>query len=139
LKTSGVEKLKPHFYGPYRVIKRVGEVEYKLELPEGSRIHNTFHVSYLKKELGQQVRASKNLPPLDEEGQLVLAPERIVDVREQSMRSRVIREYLVLWRIFLTKYSTWEGEQILQHPDLELLEDKQSWEGRTIMSPSNYS
>jgi hypothetical protein len=68
LKKSGAEKLKPHFYGPYRVIRRVGEVAYELELPEGSRIHNTFHVSYLKKALGQQVTASTDIPPLDEEG-----------------------------------------------------------------------
>jgi hypothetical protein len=64
------------------VIRRVGEVAYEIELPEGSRIHNTFHVSCLKKELGQQVTASEDLLPLDEEGQLVLAPERILDVRE---------------------------------------------------------
>jgi hypothetical protein len=52
LKKSGAEKLRPHFYGPYKVIRRVGEVAYDLELPEGNRFHNTFHVSYLKKALG---------------------------------------------------------------------------------------
>jgi hypothetical protein len=82
LKKSGENKLKPHFYGPYKVIKRVGDVAYVLELLEGSRIHNTFHVSCLKKELGQHVTALTNLPPLDEEGQLVLAPKMIFDVRE---------------------------------------------------------
>jgi hypothetical protein len=30
--------------------------------------------------------------------------------------------------------ATWEGEHILQHPGLMLLEDKQSREGRTVMS-----
>jgi hypothetical protein len=67
LKKSGVEKLKPRFYGPYQVIMRVGEVVYELELLEGITIHNTFHVSCLKKALGQQVIASTDLPPLDEE------------------------------------------------------------------------
>jgi hypothetical protein len=32
--------------------------------------------------------------------------------------------------------ATWEGEHILQHPGLMLLEDKQSREGRTVMSRS---
>jgi hypothetical protein len=53
LNKSGVENLKPHFYGPYRVIHRVDEVAYEIELLEGSEIHNVLHVSCLKKALGQ--------------------------------------------------------------------------------------
>jgi hypothetical protein len=68
LKKSGVEKLKPHFYRPYKVIRRVGEVSYYLELPKGIIIHNTFHVSCLNKAFDQHVIALKNLPFLDEEG-----------------------------------------------------------------------
>jgi hypothetical protein len=133
---SRVEKLKPHFYGPYRVIRRVGEVAYELELPEGRKIHNTFHVSYPKMALGHQVTTSINLPPLNEEGNLVLELERIVDVREWRLRRKVIQEYLVVWRGFPAEDVMWEGEQILQLPDLELLEDKQSWEGRDCNVPS---
>jgi hypothetical protein len=95
LKRSEAEKLKPKFYGPYRVIKMIGEVEYELELPEGSKIHNVFHVSCLKKVVGQQIRISKELPPLDEEGQLELVLEEVLEQRECRLRSRVIRECLV--------------------------------------------
>ncbi|GJT52912.1 hypothetical protein Tco_0987966 [Tanacetum coccineum] len=42
-------KLNPRFVGPFKVIKRVGDVAYKLELPEElSRVHNTFHSDPLK-------------------------------------------------------------------------------------------
>jgi hypothetical protein len=136
LKRSGAEKLKPKFYGLYRVIRRIGEVAYELELREGSKFHNIFHISFLKKAVGQQISILEELPPLDEEGQLVLVPEEVLEQREHRLRSRVIRECLVRWRGLLVEDATWEGEHILQHPGLMLLEDKQSWEGRTVMSHS---
>ncbi|GJU28478.1 putative reverse transcriptase domain-containing protein [Tanacetum coccineum] len=43
-------KLNPRYVGPFKVLEKVGFVAYKLELPqELSRVHNTFHVSNLKK------------------------------------------------------------------------------------------
>nr|GFC00437.1 putative reverse transcriptase domain-containing protein [Tanacetum cinerariifolium] len=43
-------KLNPRYVGPLKVLERVGDVAYKLDLPEElSRVHNTFHVSNLKK------------------------------------------------------------------------------------------
>jgi hypothetical protein len=46
-----------------------------------------------------------------------------------------IKEYLIKWKNLPIEDATWEGEQILQHPGLHLLEDKQSQVGRTVMSP----
>ena len=53
VKKKGAEKLKPRYYGPYRITRKVGQVAYELELPEGSKIHNVFHVSCLKKVIGK--------------------------------------------------------------------------------------
>jgi hypothetical protein len=52
MKKSGAKKLQPRFYGPYRIMHRVGEVAYELEILEGSKIHNVFHMSCLKKGSG---------------------------------------------------------------------------------------
>ena len=76
------------------------------------------------------------LPPLDDEGNLILIPEPILDFREKQLRSHVIREYLIKWKDLPIEDATWESEEILQHPELRLLGDKQFLEGRTVMSPS---
>ena len=136
LRKSGAEKLKPRYYGPFRVVRRVGEVAYELDLPADSKVHNVFHVSHLKKALGQHVVPSPVLPPLDDEGKLILVPETILEMRERHLRRQVIREYLIKWRDLLVEDATWESEEILQHPELRLLEDKQFQGGRTVMSPS---
>ena len=59
------------------MIRNVGEVSYEFELPEGSKIHNVFHVSSLKKAIGKKVAASKYIHPLDDEGHLELIPKEI--------------------------------------------------------------
>ena len=115
----------------------MGEVAYELELPQESKIYNVFHVSSLKKTLGQHIAPSTELPPLDDEGLLILIPEQIIQTRERKLKNRVIREYLVQWKELLPEDATWEGEQVLQHPNLKLLEDKQSRTGRTVMSSSS--
>ena len=81
-------------------------------------------MSKLKKTLGQYIVPSTKLPPLDDEGLLILIPERIIQTKARKPRNRVIREYLVQWNDLPLEDATWEGEKVLQHPSLQLLEDK---------------
>jgi len=114
IKRSGTEKLQPHFFGSYRVRRKVGIVAYELELPSGRKIHNVFHVSCLKRALGQHITPIEELPPLDEEGQLIWIPETVLEVREKRLRKRRFKEYLIKWKDLPIEDATWENEQVLQ-------------------------
>lgn len=60
------------------MIRQVGIVAYELELLQESKVHKVFHVSCFKKALGQQVIATTELPPMDDEGHLVLVLKAIL-------------------------------------------------------------
>ncbi|XP_071926100.1 uncharacterized protein [Coffea arabica] len=44
------KKVKPRYIGPFKILKRVGNVAYQLKLPASmAKVHDVFHVSMLKK------------------------------------------------------------------------------------------
>lgn len=51
-------KLSPGYIGPYQILRRIGKVVYELDLPsELDGVHPVFHVSMLKKCLGDPALA----------------------------------------------------------------------------------
>lgn len=74
-------ELFPWFYGPFKIIDKVGSVAYRLDLPESSQVHSIFHVSLLKKNLGQANIDVLQLLLVDEKGVLKPQLEAILDRR----------------------------------------------------------
>lgn len=61
------------YYGPFEILEKVGDVAYRLNLPESTPIHPMFHVLVLKKKLGQTHNSLSQLPPIDAKG--IIRPE----------------------------------------------------------------
>ena len=72
---------------------------------------------------------------MDYEGQIRLILEKVLKIRERRLRSRTIKEYLVQLKDLPSEDATWEEENILQNPNLKLLEDNKYWVGRIVMFP----
>nr|XP_016458036.1 PREDICTED: uncharacterized protein LOC107781777 [Nicotiana tabacum] len=80
-------KLKPYrrYFGPNLVVKRIGYVAYKLDLPADVRIHPVFHISMLKKCIGTPTEQVTPLIPMSTEEQLPLNLEDQVLIGEESI------------------------------------------------------
>ncbi|GKA49651.1 hypothetical protein Tco_0742724 [Tanacetum coccineum] len=79
-------KLNPRYIRPFKILERIGLVAYKLELPvELSNVHNTYHVSNLKKCLSDEslVIPMKELR-LDDKLNFVEEPVEIMDQEIKS-------------------------------------------------------
>ena len=88
-------KLAPRYYGPFKVLQKIGEVSYKLDLPLGSLIHLVFNVSNLKAKLGNQVVPRPTLPAVNVEMVLTPEPVLILDRKSIKLRSRTVTQVLV--------------------------------------------
>ena len=49
LRIGSCAKMSPRFYGPFKILERIGPVSHRLELSQTVKAHDVFHVSLRKK------------------------------------------------------------------------------------------
>ena len=106
-------KLSPRFFGPFKIIQRVGEVAYRLDLLVGSSIHLVFHVFCLKAKLGHKT-IPHLLPFVNSQGVLAFETVAILQTMSHQLHRRTITQLLVQWQGCSSKDATWEDLLTLQ-------------------------
>ncbi|KAK7281730.1 hypothetical protein RIF29_09972 [Crotalaria pallida] len=128
-------KLAARYYGPYLVLKQVGAVAFKLQLPECARIHPVFHVSQLKRAVGGHV-VEPELPKELEVDAALYQPESVLASRTITQHGEQIEQVLIKWQSKPAEEATWEDILLIksQFPEFNL-EDKVDVRGGVLLGP----
>ncbi|CAN6308396.1 unnamed protein product [Urochloa humidicola] len=130
IKDSKDHKLSPKYYGPFKVLERIGAVAYRLQLPAKAKIHDVFHVAFLKKYIGESPQVIAQLPHVVH-GRAVLTPEKVLRVRPAASGW----ELLVQWTGRGAIDATWESLDQFKgrYPEFQLEDELFSNQGRSVV------
>lgn len=101
-------KLANKFYGPFKVLEKIGQVAYKLQLPSGNLIHPVFHISLLKKKVGSKYTVTSALPKLRVEGRFLVHPVKILDRKMVKKNNVAATQWLIQWSHAIPEDASWE-------------------------------
>ena len=109
-------KLAPRYIGPYKVLKRIGAVAYRIQLPEEmSDIHPVFHVSQLRKCLRvPEEQIPVETIDLQKDLRYQEVPVKILDTVTRRTRNSAVRICRVQWSRHGEEKATWEREDALK-------------------------
>nr|GFD36040.1 putative reverse transcriptase domain-containing protein [Tanacetum cinerariifolium] len=89
----------PRYVGPFKVLERIRDVAYKIDIPEElSRVHNTFHVSNLKRcHADEPLAVPLDGLQFDDKLHFVEKPVEIIDRKVKRLKRSRIPLVKVRW------------------------------------------
>lgn len=107
-------KLSPKYFGPYMVKERIGTVAYKLQLPVEAKIHDVFHISQLKKKIGDTATTATWPEFINDLQGSQRVPVAILDRQLVKRFNKAGTRVLIQWSDSLPEEATWEFYDMLQ-------------------------
>ena len=107
-------KLAFKFFGPYKVVEKVGQAAYKLALPPGAQIHPVFHVSQLKSSIPDFTPVFADVTAIPHLDTLEVIPELILDRRLVKKGDSAITQVHIKWSGLPVTMATWEDYYVLK-------------------------
>lgn len=117
-RAKNAHKFQSPYIGPFKIIQKISEVAFKLDLPKSFQIHNVFYSGLLKKYVGELPKVIPDPPVLLSDNILGYYVETILRRRKKG-RSY---QYLVKWLNYPEYESTWEPRSNLLKDVPELVE-----------------
>lgn len=111
------KKLSFRYYGPYRVLERIREVAYRLDLPAHSRINPVLHVSQLKKQVAAGCEISDDLSTVCTDPATVLQLEKTLDRRMIQRGAEAVKQVKIKWTNLPEAMATWEDATAYEECD----------------------
>jgi hypothetical protein len=105
------QKLAFKFFVPFQVFARVGAVAYKLKLPATTLVHPVFHVSQLKKMLGEHQQVTEALPDASFQWSIL---EKILQRRIVTREVHQVAQVLIMWSNVAATLATREDVDALK-------------------------
>lgn len=106
-------KLHSKLYGPFRILEKIGKAAYKLLLPDNCQLHPVFHVSQLKKHIGPREIPTPDLPLIDVDGNIKVAPAVILERRMIPRNNKPVVQWLIQWTNLPPSEATWEDANFI--------------------------
>ena len=135
------EKLAARYYGPYKILQRIGSVAYRLELPSSATIHPVFHVSQLRQARGASFSSSTLPPQLSVDLEMLVEPETLLGVRPKTLGNAGDVEVLLKWKDLPDFEATWEDFYMIQQqfPSFHLEDKVKVWAGGNVRPPIRFT
>jgi transposase InsO family protein len=116
-------KLKHKYAGPFKILKRINNTAYELQLPANSKMHPVVNVSRLRRFNPRLNRFA------DDEGNDIEPPPDLIDEEEEYEVDRLLKyddeakQFLVKWKGWANYHNTWEDRSMLQRNAAEMIDE----------------